>query len=67
MLQLRYIGLLNTDRYSKRPVQMFLQGPSSSERYVLDRLTPEIERRVRHAKETATDLRIGGTDLRSSQ
>ena len=38
MLQMQYIGLLNTDKNRKGPVQMFIQGRGSQERYVLDRL-----------------------------
>ena len=41
MLHIRYIGLLNTDRQRKGPVQMFLQGRESRARYVLDKLLQE--------------------------
>ena len=44
MLQMQYIGLLNTDKHRKGPVQMFIQGRGSQERYVLDRL-PDGSRR----------------------
>ena len=64
MLHIQYIGLLNTDRQRKGPVQMFLQGQESRERYVLDRLPPWIERLLGHAKETCMDVRyIPGVNL----
>lgn len=43
MLHIQYIGLLNTDRRQKGPVQMFLQARESRDRYVLDRLPPWID------------------------
>jgi hypothetical protein len=51
MLHLQYIGLLNTDRQRKGPVQLFLQGRESRDRYVLDRLPPWIERMLGPATE----------------
>jgi hypothetical protein len=64
MLPIEYIGLLNTDRQRKGPVQMFLQGRESQERYVLDRLPPWIERLLGHAKETCMDVRyLSGVNL----
>src|SRR5262245_32472713 len=64
MLRIQYIGLLNTDRQRKGPVQMFLQGRESRERYVLDRLPPWIERMFGPAKETVIDGHyIGGANL----
>ena len=32
MLQMQYIGLLNTDKHRKGAVQMFIQGRDSQER-----------------------------------
>jgi hypothetical protein len=64
MLHLQYIGLLNTDRQSKGPVQMFLQGQESRERYVLDRLPPWIDRMLGQAKATGMDMRyVAGVNL----
>ena len=64
MLHIQYIGLLNTDRQKKGPVQMFLQGQESRERYVLDRLPPWIDSMLGHAKETCMDVRyISGVNL----
>jgi hypothetical protein len=64
MLHIQYIGLLNTDRQRKGPVQMFLQGQGSRKRYVLDRLPPWIDSMLGHAKETFTDVRyISGVNL----
>ena len=64
MLHIEYIGLLNTDRQRKGPVQMFLQGRGSRERYVLDRLPPWIASLLGHAKETFVDMRyISGVNL----
>ena len=64
MLHLQYMGLLNTDRQSKGPVQMFLQGRESQERYVLDRLPPWIDRLLTQAEETGMDVRyIAGVNL----
>jgi hypothetical protein len=64
MLPIQYIGLLNTDRQRKGPVQMFLQGQGSQERYVLDRLPSWIDSMLGHAKETCIDVRyISGVNL----
>ena len=64
MLPIQYIGLLNTDRQRKGPVQIFLQGQGSPERYVLDRLPPWIASMLGHAKETFVDMRyISGVNL----
>ena len=64
MLHLQYIGLLNTDRQRKGPVQMFLQGQESRERYVLDRLPPWVDSMLGHIKETLMDVRyISGFNL----
>ena len=64
MVHLQYMGLLNTDRQSKGPVQMFLQGQESQERYVLDRLPPWIDHMLKHAEETGMDVRyISGVNL----
>ena len=64
MTQMEYIGLLNTDK-SKGPVQMFIQGRGSHERYVLDRLPPWIEESLKEAHETGTDVRyFSGANLR---
>jgi hypothetical protein len=64
MLHIQYIGLLNTDRQRKGPVQMFLQGQESRERYVLDRLPPWVDSMLGHAKETLMDVRyISGVNL----
>lgn len=64
MLQLQYIGLLNTDRQRQGPVQMFLQGRESQERYVLDRLPPWIEHLLRQTQERGADGRyISGANL----
>ena len=64
MSHIQYIGLLNTDHQRKGPVQMFLQGSESQERYVLDRLPPWIEGMLGHAKETLADVRyISGANL----
>jgi hypothetical protein len=64
MLRIQYIGLLNTDRQRKGPVQMFLQGRESRERYVLDRLPPWIESLLGQAKERLMEVRyICGANL----
>src|SRR5262249_11665383 len=64
MLHIEYIGLLNTDHQRKGPVQMFIQGRESRERYVLDRLPPWVDSMLRHAKETGMDVRyIAGVNL----
>jgi hypothetical protein len=64
MLHIEYIGLLNTDHQRKGPVQMFLQGRESLERYVLDRLPPWIDSMLGHAKEMFMDVRyISGVNL----
>jgi hypothetical protein len=64
MLHIEYIGLLNTDRQRKGPVQMFLQGQESQERYVLDRLPPWMNGMLEHATETCMDVRyISGVNL----
>jgi hypothetical protein len=64
MLQLQYIGLLNTDRQRHGPVQMFLQGRESRERYVLDRLPPWIEHLLRHTTEAGADVQyLDGANL----
>lgn len=64
MLHIEYIGLLNTDRQRKGPVQMFLQGRESRERYVLDRLPPWIASRLAYATETCVDVRyFSGVNL----
>ena len=64
MVHLQYIGLLNTDRQRKGPVQMFLQGQESQERYVLDRLPPWVDSMLRSAQETLRDVRyIPGVNL----
>jgi hypothetical protein len=64
MLHLQYMGLLNTDRQRKGPVQLFLQGHESRERYVLDRLPPWIDRLLKQAEETGMDVRyIAGVNL----
>ena len=64
MLRIQYIGLLNTDRQRKGPVQMFLQGRESRDRYVLDRLPPWIERLLVQAQETCMAVRsICGANL----
>lgn len=57
MLHLEYVGLLNTDRQRKGPVQMFLEGRACRERYVLDRLPPWIETLLRQTQETGADVR----------
>jgi hypothetical protein len=64
MLHIQYIGLLNTDRQRKGPVQMFLQGTASRDRYVLDRLPPWIEGMLGQAKATGRDVRyLSGVNL----
>ena len=64
MLHIQYLGILNPDRHSKGPVQMFLQGQESRERYVLDRLPPWIDSMLGHAKERCMDVRyIAGVNL----
>jgi hypothetical protein len=64
MTQMEYIGLLNTDK-SKGPVQMFIQGRGTHERYVLDRLPPWIEASLKEAHETGADVRyFSGANLR---
>jgi len=64
MLHIQYIGLLNTDPQRRGPVQMFLQGRESRERYVLDRLPPWIAHLLRHTKEARADVRyITGANL----
>ena len=64
MLHLHYIGLLNTDHQHKGPVQMFLQGRESQERYVLDRLPPWVESLLSHTKEAWADIRyVSGANL----
>jgi hypothetical protein len=64
MLPIQYIGLLNTDRQRKGPVQMFLQGQGAQARYVLDRLPSWIDSMLGHAKETGMDVRyIAGVNL----
>ena len=64
MVQMDYIGLLNTDK-RKGPMQMFIQGRGSHERYVLDRLPPWIEESIRDAQETGADVRyFPGANLR---
>src|SRR5262249_43429 len=64
MVHMEYIGLLNTDK-RKGPVQMFIQGRGSRERYVLDRLPTWIEKSIRDAQETWTDIRyFPGANLR---
>ena len=64
MLHLEYVGLLNTDHQRKGPVQMFLQGRASRERYVLDRLPPWIETLLKRTQETGADMRtLSGANL----
>ena len=64
MLHLQYIGLLNTDRRSKGPVRMYLQGSESQERYVLDRLPPWIAELLGQTQTTCADTRyIAGVNL----
>src|SRR4029077_14488433 len=64
MVQMEYIGLLNSDK-RKGPVQMLIQGRGSHERYVLDRLPPWIEESIRDAQETWADVRyFPGVNLR---
>src|SRR5215472_16519433 len=57
MVQMEYIGLLNTDK-SKGPVQMFIQGRGAHERYVLDRLPPWIEASLQEAHETVVRHKV---------
>lgn len=44
MLQMQYIGLLNTDRNRRELITMFIQGKHSEELYVLNCLPPWILR-----------------------
>ena len=64
MLHIHDIGLLNTDRQRKGPVQMFLQGRESRSRYMLDKLPSWIEDMLGQAKERVGDRRsISGVNL----
>jgi len=64
MLQMQYIGLLNTDKHRKGPVQMFIQGRGSQERYVLDRLPRWIEAWFSDTPETSADVcDVSGANL----
>jgi len=64
MLHIDYIGLLNTDYQRKGPVQMFLQGRESRERYVLDTLPPWIADMLGPATERMRERRsISGANL----
>jgi hypothetical protein len=68
MLQMQYIGLLNSDKHRKGPVQMFIQGRGSQERYVLDRLPRWIEAWVqRYAGDVARCVRCLGSQSESAQ
>ena len=64
MLQMQYVGLLNTDKNRKGPVQMFIQGRGSQERYVLDRLPRWIEAWFSDTPETSADVcDVSGANL----
>jgi len=64
MLHLDYIGLLNTDRRRKGPVQMFLQGRESRARYVLETLPSWIVDMLGRATECMGERRsIAGANL----
>ncbi|HEY5870944.1 MAG TPA: hypothetical protein VI542_36130 [Candidatus Tectomicrobia bacterium] len=64
MLHIHYIGLLNTDRQRKGPVQMFLQGRESRARYVLDTLPAWIGDMLGHATESREEMRsLSGANL----
>ena len=64
MLQLDYIGLLNTDHQRPGPVQMFLQGRESCARYVLDTLPTWIGDMLGQAPERLGERRsIAGANL----
>ena len=64
MLQMQYIGLLNTAKNRQGPVQMFIQGRGSQERYVLDRLPGWIEAWSSKTPETAAGVGdVSGANL----
>jgi len=64
MLQMQYIGLLNTDRNRREPIRMFIQGKHSKERYVLNCLPPWIAEALHSMKETSANIHyIPGINL----